>query len=137
MTVSDQDVAKAEQRTAELRAGGYAVAARYDRRRSRVVVKLSTGVELAFPAELAQGLRSASDRALAEIEISPSGLGLHWPQLDADLYIPALVQGVFGTRRWMAQELGARGGRARSIDKSAAARLNGRKGGRPKKRAAG
>jgi hypothetical protein len=26
--------------------------------------------------------------------------GLHWPKLDADLYIPALMQGVFGSRRW-------------------------------------
>ena len=137
MAISEQEVVKAEQRMAALREGGYAIAARYDRHRSRVVVKLSTGVELAFPAELAQGLRGASDDALAEIEISPSGLGLRWPKLDADLYVPALVQGVFGTRRWMAQELGAKGGRARSADKSTAARLNGRKGGRPKKLAAG
>ena len=137
MAVTELELVKAEKRMADLRAGGYAIAVRYDSRRSRVVVRLSTGIELSFPAELAQGLRGASDDALADIEISPSGLGLHWPKLDADLYVPALAQGVFGTRRWMAQELGAIGGRARSTDKTAAARLNGRKGGRPKKLAAG
>jgi Protein of unknown function (DUF2442) len=49
--------------------------------------------------------RSPSD--LADIEISPTGLGLHWPWLDADLYLPALMEGVFGTRRWMAHVIDA------------------------------
>mgnify|MGYP002146897045 CR=1 FL=1 len=69
--------------------------------------------------------------ALADIEISPAGLGLHWPQLDADVYLPALLQGVFGSRTWMAAQLGSAGGQARSPAKAAAARANGRKGGRP------
>ena len=137
MAITEQELRRAEERMEAARAGGFAVAAQYDRRRSRVVVKLSTGVELAFPAALAEGLRGATEDALSAVEISPSGLGLHWPKLDADLYVPALMQGVFGSRRWMAQELGARGGSARSSAKSDAARANGRKGGRPKKLAAG
>jgi hypothetical protein len=59
-------------------------------------------------------------------------LGLHWPKLDTDLYVPALLQGVFGSKQWMAQQLGAQGGRSRTAAKVAAARANGRKGGRPK-----
>jgi hypothetical protein len=137
MGVTEQEVKRAEERMEATRAAGHAIAARYDRRRGRVVVELNTGVELAFPAELAEGLRGGSPDALAKVEISPSGLGLHWPELDADLYVPALLQGVFGSRRWMAQELGARGGRTRTSAKSAAARANGRKGGRPKTLAAG
>jgi hypothetical protein len=97
---------------------------------------LNTGVQLAFPSKLAEGLRGASPEDLAEIEISPAGLGLHWPKLDADLYVPALLQGVFGSKNWMARELGTHGGRSRSKAKVAAARENGRKGGRPKKTAA-
>ena len=99
MAITEQELRRAEERMEASRAAGYALAARYDRRRSRVVVKLSTGVELAFPTELAEGLRGAAEDALANIEISPSGLGLHWPKLDADLYVPALMKGVFGTRR--------------------------------------
>jgi len=68
----------------------------------------------------------------ADIEISPAGLGLHWRRLDADLYVPALLQGVFGSKSWMARQLGAEGGRARTVAKVAASRENGRKGGRPR-----
>jgi hypothetical protein len=48
------------------------------------------------------------------IEIGPNGLGLHWPQLDAGLHIPALIEGAFGSRRWMQQigELGDSAGSA-------------------------
>src|SRR3546814_18418882 len=57
---------------------------------------------------------------------------LHWPKLDTDLYVPALLQGVFGSKQWMAQQLGALGGRSRIAAKVAAARAYGPKGRRPK-----
>lgn len=133
MVVTEQDVVQAEQRAAALREHGFAVVARYDRRSARIVVELSSGVQFAFPTRLAEGLAGASAASLAEIEITPSGLGLHWPKLDADLYLPALLQGVFGSRQWMAAQLGSAGGKARSPAKANAARENGRKGGRPRK----
>ncbi len=132
MAVTEQEFTQAQTRAQALREAGHAVSARYDRRRSRIVVALSTGVELAFPAALAEGLAGAAPEELAEIEVSPTGLGLHWPRLDADLYVPALLQGVFGSKGWMAGLLGARGGRVRSAPKAAAARANGLKGGRPR-----
>lgn len=133
MAITERELEQAENRMAVLRDAGHAVSARYDRRRSRVVVALNTGVELTFPARLAEGLADASPDSLAEIEISPAGLGLHWPKLDADLYVPALLQGVLGSKQWMARQLGAQGGRSRTASKVAASRENGRKGGRPKK----
>jgi hypothetical protein len=135
MAITEQELQQAEQRMGALREAGHAVSARYDRRRSRVVVALNTRVELAFPTRLAEGLAGASPESLADIEISPAGLGLHWPRLDADLYVPALLQGVFGSKSWMARQLGAAGGRARTVAKVAASRENGRKGGRPRKAA--
>jgi hypothetical protein len=137
MAVTDQEFAQAEERMVALRQAGRAIAARYDRRTSRIVVRLNTGLELAFPPALAEGLAGAAPQDLAEIEISPAGLGLHWPRLDADLYVPALLQGVFGSRRWMAAQLGAAGGRTRSPAKAVSSRENGRRGGRPRKQAAG
>jgi hypothetical protein len=74
---------------------------------------------------------------LSHIEITPSGLGLHWPQLDADLFVPGLIEGVFGSKSWMAREMGAKGGRTRSKAKAEAARANGKRGGRPRKTAGG
>ena len=134
MAITEQDVQQAEKRMQALRENGFAVSARYNRRSGRVVINLNTGVQIAFPPRLAEGLANASPADLAEIEISPAGLGLHWPKLDADVYVPALLQGVFGSRRWMAAQLGATGGKARSRAKAAAARENGRKGGRPSRR---
>jgi len=132
--ISDEMIAQAEARMVERRASApYAVAARYDRRVSRVMVTLSNGLELAFPPHMAEGLADASPADLAVIEITPAGLGLHWPALDADLYLPALLNGVFGSPRWMAGLLGKTGGLARTEAKAAAARVNGRKGGRPRK----
>jgi hypothetical protein len=66
------------------------------------MVTLSNGLELAFPPHLAEGLADAKPTDLAAMVISPSGLGLHWPRLDADLYLPSLLKGVFGSPRWMA-----------------------------------
>lgn len=119
------------------RENGFAVTARYDRRTARVIVGLNTGVEIAFPARMAEGLADASPAELSDIEISPAGLGLHWPKRDADVYVPALLQGVFGSKHWMAAQLGSVGGKARSHAKADAARENGRKGGRPRKVARG
>ncbi len=135
MVASDKEIAQAGKRMEASRGAGYAVSARYERRTKRIVVRLDSGLELAFPPDLAEGLAGASPEALAGIEISPTGLGLHWPALDADLYLPALMQGVFGSRQWMAARLGAAGGRVCSPAKADSARKNGRKGGRPKRQA--
>jgi hypothetical protein len=106
--------------------------ARYDRRRRMVEVELTNGAVFAFPPDMGQELRGASADDLSAVEVSPSGLGLHWEKLDADLHVPSLLQGMFGTRAWM-QELGRVGGSARTEAKARAARANGKKGGRPHK----
>lgn len=133
MAITKQQFEEAEARSQALRSAGRAVSARYDEPSGRVFVNLSSDVQIAFPAARAEGLTGAATEDLAEIEISPSGLGLHWPRLDADIYVPALLEGVFGSKRWMAEQLGRAGGRSRSEAKRVAARQNGMKGGRPKK----
>ena len=110
-----------------------AIAARYDRRDGRIVIDLSRGISIAFKPHDAQGLEHANASQLAKIEISPSGLGLRFPALDADLYLPSLLEGFLGSKRWMAAQLGKAGGQTRSKAKAAAARSNGRLGGRPRR----
>jgi Protein of unknown function (DUF2442) len=131
-TSFDAAVTRGEQR----QRGPRAASAHYDAVRNRVVVELSTGIEISFSPKQAQGLESARPDALAEIEITPSSLGLHFPKLDADIYIPALLEGILGSAKWMAGQMGRIGGAARSAGKSAAARENGKRGGRPRKSAA-
>jgi hypothetical protein len=135
-TVTNEEFESANQRAEErLKNTPRATAAKYDRRISRIVISLSTGVELAFSPHWAQGLETAKPDQLEDIEITPSGLGIHFPTLDADLYLPALLEGALGSRHWIARQLGAKGGRMVTPAKAAAAKENGKLGGRPKKKA--
>lgn len=134
MKVSREEFEAANARgAARLRKTPGATKVRYERKRDRVVVELNTGVEVAFRPADAQGLQRARPDQLDEIEISPSGLGIHFPKLDADIYLPALLEGLLGSRRWIAAEHGRIGGSVSSRAKAAAARRNGRLGGRPRK----
>ena len=107
---------------------GCSVRARYSRRLGRVVVSLDSGLELMFTPALAQGLENASAEELSVIEITPSGDGLHWPALDADVWVPGLLAGQFGSKRWAA-ELGASGAWKPADLSSVSLRENGRMGG--------
>lgn len=111
-----------------------AISALFDKEQGKIVIELSTGLTIAFRPADAEGLETARPADLNEIEISPSGFGLHFPKIDADLHIPGLLDGFFGSRRWMAAQMGSRGGQAKSQTKAAAARTNGLLGGRPRKR---
>ncbi len=112
-----------------------ATAARYDRKTDRVIVSLNTNLEIMFSPKDAQGLEHAKPSQLESIEISPSGYGIHFPKLsiEKDLYLPALLEGFLGSRKWMAARLGAQGGKSRTTAKASAARANGTLGGRPRK----
>jgi hypothetical protein len=110
-----------------------AVSARYDRKKGRIEILLSSNLHVSFSPRDAQGLGKATPSQLQEIEISPSGFGIHFPKLDADLYLPAILQGFLGSRKWMASRLGQVGGKSRSAAKKAASRTNGKLGGRPRK----
>jgi Protein of unknown function (DUF2442) len=113
--------------------GPRAKSAHYDAGRNRVIVRLTMGVELGFAPRDVEGLQHASADDLKVIEVEGFGLGIHFPKLDADLYVPALLQGVLGSKQWMAAQLGAAGGRSRSAAKAAASRANGKRGGRPRR----
>jgi Protein of unknown function (DUF2442) len=97
-----------------------------------LILKLSDGRRYVIPREELQGLQSATEEQIGRVEILGGGTGLHWPDLDVDLYVPGLLRGVYGNKKWMAQ-IGRRGGSARSAAKKAAARANGAKGGRPRR----
>ena len=132
MAVTEADFEKAKALALAEREAVYIQVAQYNRRRERVIVHLSTGVEVTFPVALAEGLAGAPHEDLAVIEISPTGLELHWPRLDADLYVQALLQGAFGSRNWMASHMGAAGEKAAHRPRSQRPG-KGPKGGRPRR----
>src|SRR5271154_357341 len=119
------DLSEKEFEAAEARGRGMlaseprASSARYDRDSGRIFVELTNGCAYEFPPGLVQDLQGASEADLANLEV--------------DLFVPALVSGIFGTRAWMTRELARAAGRTRSPAKAAAARANGAKGGRPRR----
>ena len=120
---------QAKRRGEELReAFPQAISAHYDRKSGRVVINLSSKLTLSFSPHDAQGLEDAKPSELEEIEITPSGFGIHFPRLDADLYVPGLLEGFLGSTKWMAARMGQMGGQSRSRAKKAASRANGRLG---------
>jgi Protein of unknown function (DUF2442) len=132
--IDQASFAKATEQGQRLLARGpLATAARYEA--GRIHVELNNGCAFEFPVEQAEGLAGAKVSDLRTIQILAAGLGLHWPKLDADLYVPSLVKGVLGTKQWMA-EIGGAGGRTTSAAKAQSSRANGKLGGRPKKQAA-
>jgi hypothetical protein len=135
-TLDDQVRAANQHSEHRLATEPHIVKAHYDAKLRRVIVTLSNHAWFVFRPEDAQGLEHATTAQLKKIEISPSTFGLHFPLLDAQFDIALLMQGNFGTRKWMAARLGAAGGASRSKAKVTAARANGKLGGRPRKLAA-
>ena len=133
--------AKDRERFARARAQGEAraqdpsaiVEARYDAARGAIDLRFRSGGVMTIPRQVVPGLGAVPTSALDAISVSPAGDALSWPSLGIDVYVPGLVERAFGTRLF-ALATGQRGGRRRSKAKAAAARANGTKGGRPRKR---
>jgi hypothetical protein len=104
--------------------GPRAESAHYDAGRNRVIVRLTTGIEIAFAPRDVEGLQHASAADLKSIEVEAFGLGIRFPTLDADLYVPALLKGVLGSKRWMRERRATTTGRFRDGSKPGALREN-------------
>jgi hypothetical protein len=113
-----------------------AVAARYSRTHHKLEVSFANGVDIAVPIALIQDLQmlaqAPTPAQLAEVEIWGGGQSIYFPRLDESVWAPGLLRGVYGTKLWM-RDLARQMGSVKSPAKAAAARENGRKGGRPRK----
>ena len=110
-----------------------AARATYRAKDNALRIELTNGAVITVPVKLIPALKRASPNEVRSVEVLGRGGGLHWETLDVDLSVPGLVSSVFAGPEWMA-ELGRVGGRRSSAAKAAAARRNGRKGGRPRSR---
>jgi hypothetical protein len=107
--------------------------ARYHSDADAILLTFKGGGSMSIPRAMVPGLERASGSQLEGVVVSRAGDALSWPSLDVDVYIPGLVERAFGGRVFAAST-GRRGGRRRSKAKTAAAKVNGAKGGRPRKR---
>jgi hypothetical protein len=113
--------------------GPRAETAHFDAGRNRVVVRLTTGIEIAFAPHDVEGLQHASAEDLKSVKVEALGLGIHFPALDADLYVPALLKGILGSKRWMAARLATATGRVRDAPKPQVMRKGSNRSGRRRK----
>jgi len=133
VVTSDIEIEKALERAKALDGEPLAQGVEHIEDLNLLIIRLSTGRRLVLPVEDIQGLGNATPEQLRKHELLGRGTGISFPELDVDLYVPALIEGVYGNRRWMAH-LGRQGGKATTAAKRLASRANGTKGGRPKSR---
>jgi hypothetical protein len=75
--------------------------ASYDAITHRLNIELKSRATLSIPCERLQGLNEATPADIAAVELGLRGASLHWEKLDLDFSVSGLVQGIFGTRKWM------------------------------------
>lgn len=63
-----------------------------------VAIDLVNGCRFSFPVQVVAELRNRRDSQLAAVEIDRFGFNLRWPALALELYVPALLAGIFGAR---------------------------------------
>ncbi len=69
-----------------------AVAARYLPLRDRIEIDLASGWSVQVPRSFSARLATASPQDCGRVEIADAGLSLHWPGVDEDWYVPAVIQ---------------------------------------------
>lgn len=108
-----------------------ATGAWYDAAERRVVMELGGGYQVGIPVKQLKEIAAARVAQLERVELLGRGQVLHWEALDADYSVTALVLQMIGPTL-LAREAAREAGRVRSKRKAAAARRNGKRGGRPK-----
>lgn len=138
MGISDRDLEAARRSgNADRQTQPHAKAVLYVSERQAVVLTLLTDVLLEVPLSLIPELQAATEDELTDhLKLSPSGSAITCRPLDADIAVDGLLLDVLGASGWksalraaLAREIAG----SRSPRKAAAARENGKKGGRPRK----
>jgi hypothetical protein len=110
------------------------VAASFDRKRDAIKAILSNGAEISVPRKSIAGLRSANPADLSDLAPQPPGFSVWSEHADCGVRLETLLEAVAGSS--LLSIVARINGAKPSAAKIAAARTNGRKGGRPRKTAA-
>ncbi len=109
------------------------VEASYNREADTLDLTLRKGITVRFPRLQIWELADKSPDEVCEIEIQPGGDGLTFPRTDVDISVPGLLREELGAL--FARALGRRSRGRTSPKKAASSKENGKKGGRPPKKA--
>jgi hypothetical protein len=104
----------------------------YDPATGRIVVELKLGGAFAFPPSLYRELAGRSPAELAAVQPAVGGEGLEWEALDVHIAVAGVLVRMLGPA--LPRAFAQKGGSSTSERKAAAARANGARGGRPRKR---
>jgi Protein of unknown function (DUF2442) len=114
------------------RRGLRATSAKYDARKDLIMLELSNGALVGFPAQTIADLKGRTPAEVGRVTLSPSGAGIQWDAIDVQVSVVGVLFALFSERE-RRTELARLAGRVTSAAKTRAARRNGAKGGRPKK----
>jgi hypothetical protein len=103
VAISDAEMAEARLRWDIERAQRpIPVSVRFDPRSSHIVIEFTNTSAFTVPARALQGLEQATDAQLADVELLGE-TGLHWDSLDVDYTVSGLMNGVFGSKAFLAR----------------------------------
>lgn len=125
------EAAREAERTADL-TEPRAREAYYDAATGRIVVELKLGGAFAFPPGLYPELAGRPAAQLAAVRPCLGGEALEWEALDVHIGVAGVLVRMLGPA--LPRAFAQKGGSATSERKAAAARANGARGGRPRKR---
>jgi len=97
---------------------------------NQIHLELRNNTEVRIPVQAISGLRELSRRDLSRMKLSKIGDAIELSERDVHVSVSGIVRkAIFG------DDFYAKAGRVKSKAKAVAARANGKKGGRPKRRA--
>ncbi len=98
----------------------------------QIEVELKGGICIRFPKSSVDELSELADASLHSMELSPAGASIDIEDLDLHISVEGLLTAIL-PRSLINRTFARMGGKAKSTPKSQASRLNGLKGGRPRK----
>jgi hypothetical protein len=130
---SDKDIKRAEaEGRAFQRDPSYATGVEYDEAADMIAIRFRCGGTISVPRRSYPGLEKR--KPIGPITVL-GGDGLDCEAMDLQVFIPGLIEDVFGPRLF-ARAAAVYAGRQKSKAKARSSRINGLKGGRPRKTAA-
>ena len=77
----------------------------YNKQSRKIVIHFDNDCTFECPVSLLQGVSNLADDEIAKVELTPAGWGITWSEADLDFGVNELVQGVFGTKAWMKENV--------------------------------